>query len=137
RDIRLSEDGRHRAHRFACAAVDALVGVDVQHHLALVFICLGVDAVDRTDIHARPVFDVNAGLGDRVGHRALPPLVNLATIILLYSLSLSGNYLTRGAMSSPLRRLGSGPAARRPSRRGADTSPRGRPPSRSSGSCTS
>jgi hypothetical protein len=31
-----------------------------------------VDAVDRTDIHAREVFDVNAGLGDDVRHAAEP-----------------------------------------------------------------
>jgi hypothetical protein len=27
-----------------------------------------VDAVDRADVHARPVFDVDAGLGDDVRH---------------------------------------------------------------------
>ena len=27
-----------------------------------------VDAVDRADVHARAVFDVDAGLGDDVGH---------------------------------------------------------------------
>jgi hypothetical protein len=31
-----------------------------------------VDAVDWADIHAREVFDVDAGLGDDVGHAAEP-----------------------------------------------------------------
>ena len=46
-----------------CEAVDALLGVDDQHSLEL------VDAVDRADVHAGLVFDVDAGLGDDVGHR--------------------------------------------------------------------
>jgi hypothetical protein len=49
-------------------AVDALLGVDDEDPVGL------VDAVDRTHVHARAVFDIDAGLGDDVGHngRTLP-----------------------------------------------------------------
>ena len=43
-------------------AVDALLGVDDQDPLEV------VDAVDRADVDAREVFDVDAGLGDDVRH---------------------------------------------------------------------
>src|SRR5712691_3928590 len=49
----LREDRRHRALRLARAAVDALVGVDVELVLALVY------AVHRTNVHAGSVFDVD------------------------------------------------------------------------------
>ena len=58
----LGEDRLDRTLRFACAAVDALLGVDDQDPLER------VDAVHRTDVDAREVFDVDAGLGDDVGH---------------------------------------------------------------------
>ena len=50
------------------AAVDALLGIDDQDPLEL------VDAVDRADVDARLVFDVDAGLGDDVGHCVGPYL---------------------------------------------------------------
>src|SRR3954471_7302883 len=62
RDVVLVVDGLHRADRLAGAAVHALVGVDVEHPVAL------VDAVHRTLVDARLVEDVDAGLGDAVGH---------------------------------------------------------------------
>ena len=58
----LIEDRLDGAHRLARAAVDALVGLDVEHPLAL------VDAVDRTLVHAGTVLHVHAGLGDDVRH---------------------------------------------------------------------
>src|SRR5690606_16022124 len=58
----LVEDRLDRADRLARTAVDALVGVDVQHPLAL------VDAVDRTFVDAGAVLDVHTRLGDHVGH---------------------------------------------------------------------
>ncbi len=58
----LGEDRLHRALRFARAAIYALLGVDDQHPLE------HVDAIDRADIDAREVFDVDAGLGDDVRH---------------------------------------------------------------------
>ena len=58
----LGEDRLHRALRFARPAVDALLRVDDQDPLEL------VDAVDRADVDAREVFDVDAGLGDDVRH---------------------------------------------------------------------
>src|SRR5215218_5718814 len=65
----LVEDGLDRADGLAGAAVHALVGVDVEHAVAL------VDAVDRTLLDARLVLHVNAGLGDDVGHLRVDPLV--------------------------------------------------------------
>ena len=61
----LVEDRLDRADRLAGAAVDALVGVDVEHPLAL------VDAVDGALLDARLVQHVDARLGDDVGHRRL------------------------------------------------------------------
>ena len=58
----LGEDRLDRALRFACPAIDALLRIDDQDPLEL------VDAVDRADIDARAVFDVDAGLGDDVRH---------------------------------------------------------------------
>ena len=61
-DVVLAEDRRHRAHRHAGVAVDALVRLDVEHPGTL------VDAVDRTLVHARLVLDVDARFRDHVGH---------------------------------------------------------------------
>ena len=59
-------DGLHRADRLAGAAVDALLGVDVELAVTL------VDAVDRALLDARLVHDVDAGRGDDVGHGGPP-----------------------------------------------------------------
>src|SRR5258708_2792828 len=56
------EDRLDRADRLAGAAVDALVGVDVEHPLAF------VDAVDRAFLDAALVLDVDARLGDHIRH---------------------------------------------------------------------
>src|SRR4029079_15877814 len=58
----LGEDRLHRALRLTCPAVDALLRIDDQDPLEL------VDAVDRADIDARAVLDVDTGLGDDVRH---------------------------------------------------------------------
>src|SRR5262249_35112467 len=58
----LREDRLDRALRFARPAVDTFLRVDDQHPPEL------VDAVDRADVHAGLVFDVDAGLGDDVRH---------------------------------------------------------------------
>src|SRR5512137_3105369 len=71
RHVFLGEDGRDRTLGLARPAIDALVGVDVEHVLAL------VDAVHGTDIHAGPVLDADAGFGDYVGH-AFGPLARRA-----------------------------------------------------------
>src|SRR4029453_18211305 len=67
----LVEDGLHRADGLAGAAVHAFVGVDVEHAVAL------VDAVDRAFLDAGLVLDVDAGLGDDVGHLRVDPLVGV------------------------------------------------------------
>ena len=58
----LGEDRLDRALRFACPAIDALLGIDDEDPPEL------VDAVDRADVDARAVLDVDAGLGDDVRH---------------------------------------------------------------------
>src|SRR5450830_215659 len=60
RHVFLWEDGAHRALRLAGAAVDALVGLDVQH--LLVF----VEAVDGADLDTGLVLHVDARLADYV-----------------------------------------------------------------------
>jgi hypothetical protein len=67
RDLVLGIDRRHRAGIDACATVDALVRVDVEHPV------LGSavdDAVDRTNVDTGFVFEIDAGLGNDVGHFA-------------------------------------------------------------------
>ena len=59
----LGEDRLDGALRLAGAAVDALLRVDHEHPRGL------VDAVDRADVDARAILDVDAGLRDHVGHR--------------------------------------------------------------------
>src|SRR4029453_10284875 len=65
RGVVLVEDRLDGADGLAGAAVHALVGVDVEHPLAL------VDAVDRALLDARLVEQVDARLRDDVGHRTL------------------------------------------------------------------
>ncbi|GAA3475593.1 hypothetical protein GCM10018966_001190 [Streptomyces yanii] len=64
-------DGDLRADGFAAPALDAFVGLDVEHPVAL------VDAVCRALFHAGLVHDVDAGVGDDVRHA----LVALHTIV--------------------------------------------------------
>src|SRR6266545_434061 len=76
RDVVLVEDRLHRADGLAGAAVHALVGVDVEHAVAL------VDAVDRALLDAGLVLHVDAGLGDDVGHRRVDPLLGTSFSLL-------------------------------------------------------
>src|SRR6266508_2700031 len=78
----LGEDRFDRAFGLAGAAVDALLGVDDEEALEL------VDAVDRADVYAGAVFDVDAGLGDDVGHPRVPPSVGSTRTISKVSLTL-------------------------------------------------
>jgi len=70
RQIFQSEDRRYRASRYAGAAVDALVRIDVQllNAFKLRFILFGMNAVHRADIHTGSVFGTNARLGNNVSH---------------------------------------------------------------------
>ena len=69
--VGLFEDGGHGAGRLASAAVDAGDRVDVEYPVRTLFV---VDAVDRADLDAGLVLDVDARLGDDERHRArLPP----------------------------------------------------------------
>src|SRR5690606_36503877 len=55
-------DGAQRALGLARPAVDALVGVDVELVVALIY------AVHRADVDTGAILDANAGLGDDVRH---------------------------------------------------------------------
>ena len=61
----LGEDRLDGALGLARTAVDALLGIDHEDPIGL------VDAIDGTDVDARTVFDVDAGLGDDVRHERL------------------------------------------------------------------
>src|SRR4029077_14884431 len=61
----LRKDRLDRTIRFAGAAVDALIRIDDEDALQQ------MDAVDRADVDAGEVFDVDAELGDDVRHRAV------------------------------------------------------------------
>src|SRR5262249_39377904 len=61
----LVEDRLDRALRDARLAVDALLGVDVEHLRPF------IEAIDRADDHAVGVFAVEARLGNDVGHSGL------------------------------------------------------------------
>src|SRR5580700_1725275 len=73
RQIVEGEDCRHRAHRDARAAIDALYGIDVEQGLGrmLGIVLLGMNAIDRTRVHARGIFGVDAGLCDHVSHKGM------------------------------------------------------------------
>src|SRR6185312_3796636 len=76
RGVVLVEDRLDRADRLARAAVHTLVGVDVQHPVAL------VDAVDGALVDAGAILHVHTGKGDDVSHCAVVPLVVwLASIV--------------------------------------------------------
>ena len=66
----LGEAGVDRARLDARVAVDALLGVDVEHLDLVVVGLVGrrVDAVDGADLDARVVLGADAGLCDDVGH---------------------------------------------------------------------
>src|SRR5262245_26765337 len=69
RDVVLGEDGRDRTGGLACAAVNALIGVNVEFAVdALV----EMDAVYRADIDAGLVQRIDAWLRDHVGHSPDP-----------------------------------------------------------------
>ncbi len=63
----VGQDRLGRAFGLADAAIDAFVGIDGEHILAL------VETVDRTDLDAVHIFAFNAGVGDDVGHGEKAP----------------------------------------------------------------
>src|SRR5262249_43581014 len=66
RDVVLVVDGFHRADRLTGTAVDAFVGLDVEHPAAF------VNAVHGAFFDARSVHDVHAGLCDHICHGVSP-----------------------------------------------------------------
>src|SRR5918997_3721264 len=70
RKLVLGEARVDRACLHAGIAVDALVGIDIEHlDLVVVRLVRGrMDAIDRTDLDARVVLGADAGLRDDVGH---------------------------------------------------------------------
>ena len=91
-DIVFVEDGLNRANGLAGTAVDALVGVDVEHPFAL------VNAVHGTFFDAGSIQDINAGLGDCVGHRISDTtdkdVENRFTVILLAPRSFTNGHIS-------------------------------------------
>jgi hypothetical protein len=69
-EIVLGEDGLDRASRFARAAVDALIGVNVEqvHAVKRGFVFARMDAVYRTYVHAGRVLSPYAGFSDNIRH---------------------------------------------------------------------
>ena len=65
----VGQNGFSRAFRFANAAIDALVGVDNQHILAL------VEAIHRAHFDAIREFAADAGVGNDIGHGCKTPFV--------------------------------------------------------------
>ncbi len=59
-------DRFHRTDRYAGPAVDTLVGLDVEHSITL------IDAVDGALCDTRFIFNINAWLGNHIGHDAPP-----------------------------------------------------------------
>lgn len=57
-------DGFHRANRLAGATVDTLIRVDIEHPIAL------INAVNRALIYTGPIFNVDAGKSNYIGHDA-------------------------------------------------------------------
>jgi hypothetical protein len=80
RNVVFRENGLHGAFVDAQAAVNAGVGVDVEHVGAAKFrlILAGMDAIDGAHRDAGGVFRTGAGLGNNVWHTATPR--TLATI---------------------------------------------------------
>jgi hypothetical protein len=70
RHCRLFKDGRDRASRLTCPAVDTLIRVDIEllSRLEIFLVLSGVNAVNRADIHAGCVLHANARLSDYVCH---------------------------------------------------------------------
>ena len=64
RDVRIGVNSFNRTRRDARTTVDADVRIDIQLRVAV----RPVNAIDRTDVHARFVFRANAWFGDNVGH---------------------------------------------------------------------
>jgi hypothetical protein len=65
-----SENRFHRARRHAGSAIDALIGVDIEHAGLSEpgFVLARVDAIDRTDIDASGILGPNARFTDDIRH---------------------------------------------------------------------
>ena len=56
----------NRADRFSCAAIHALIWLDVQHSIAF------INTIDWTLFDTRFIFNIDTRFRDYVGHRTLP-----------------------------------------------------------------
>jgi len=73
RNFILRKDRIHRTFRLAETAVDALIGMDIEHPLPL------IDAVYRTDFHACLILHINARFANDIRHLADNPLLGIDT----------------------------------------------------------
>src|SRR3954452_6836249 len=140
----LGEARVHRAGLDARIAVDALVGVDVEHlDLVVVRLVRGrMDAIDRTHLDARVVLGADAGLRDDVGHVVQLLLWGSSgrPIITTVSAWPSPRECCASAASARRRSSGSTPPACRPastSQSASRCSPSGRIPTTTSPAGTS
>src|SRR4029453_6667422 len=80
------KDGFHRAGRDAGAAVDALVGMDIEHlrRRKLRFVLARMDTVHGTHVHAGRVLRAYARFRDDVRHEQSPKTLS---VLLLYTLA--------------------------------------------------
>jgi len=64
------ENRLHRAGRHTGSAIDALIGVNVEHlgRRKPGFVLARVDAIDRTDIDTSRILGPNARFTDDIGH---------------------------------------------------------------------
>lgn len=70
RNLGFRKDRFWRARGNASAAIDAIIGIDVEH----IILIGAVDAVHRTYVDAAFVLNVNARFGDNIGHCFGSPL---------------------------------------------------------------
>jgi hypothetical protein len=74
RQVLESKNGSYWANRNACAAIDALHGINIKLWDAFKtrFIFARVNAIHRANVHARGILGAGAGFGDYVSHSKSP-----------------------------------------------------------------
>src|SRR2546423_5251175 len=92
--VAVGKDGGDRALRFAQAAVDALVRIDIEHVVRLDTL---VDAVHRANGNACPILHADAGLTNNVGQLRNPPRSGSFTTIMAHAPRLRNGLLARAS----------------------------------------
>lgn len=73
RHIAIGVDGRNGALGLTEAAIYALIGVDEEHVVNLVVLCIDtfMDAIHGANRHAGLILHADTGLGNNIGHRVM------------------------------------------------------------------